>query len=271
MTRDAPRTADRMLVPMRGSRHRPFLATVLAAAAGAIVVSPTPTNVPLVDPDGTPYRWDLDTAQPNVVGGAVTYFADVSDLRDTINGPTSATGAIQAAVRAWEVPTTRIRFAADARPQAANGRNGFDRVNWIGWSSTELGRATFAATFPTRNGSQIVDMDVVMNDRDFSWDTWAEGVPGDADIQALVTHEWGHAIGCEHVPLRASTMYFSTTEGVVSLRSLASDDAALIGSIYPNQEFLDGTGTILGRVDVAGTKNDRAAHVVAVSDRKSVV
>ena len=250
---------------MRGMRHRPFLATALAAAAGAIVVSPAPAGVPLVDPSGTPYRWDLDTAQPNVVGRAVTYFADVSDLRDTINGPMSATGAIQAAVRAWEVPTTRIRFAADARPQAAAGRNGFDRVNWIGWSSTELGRATFAATFPTRNGSQIVDMDIVMNDRDFSWDTWAEGVPGDADIQALVTHEWGHAIGCEHVPLRASTMYFSTTEGVVSLRSLASDDAALIGSIYPNQEFLDGTGAIAGRVDVAGTKNDRAAHVVAVS------
>jgi hypothetical protein len=108
-------------------------------------------------------------------------------------------------------------------------------------------------------------MDVVLNDRDFAWDTRSPGVSGVADIQSLLTHEWGHAIGCDHVPLRESTMYFAADAGSVHLRSLAEDDIAIAGTIYPNSAFTSLTGTLRGVVDLTDSADDRAVHVVAVS------
>src|SRR5438128_1661068 len=80
------------------------------------------------------------------------------------------------------------------------------------------------------------------------WDTFTPGRAGVADIQGLVTHEWGHALGCDHVPLRTSTMVPKTDAGVISLRSIAPDDRALVGSIYPNAAFQATTGSIAGVV-----------------------
>src|SRR6185503_1464708 len=93
----------------------------------------------------------------------------------------------------------------------------------------------------------ILDMDVVLNDRGFSWDTWTPGVYGDADIQGLVAHEWGHAVAAEHVPLRTSTMYFAAETGQIALRTLEPDDVALVGTLYPNQAFDDTTASVVGR------------------------
>jgi hypothetical protein len=233
--------------------------------AAAVLASRAPAGVQLVDGNGVPYAWDLDApGQPNVKGGAVTFYVDPRGTSDTVRGSKSAADAVRDGVQAWAVGTTRIRFVEDAtRP--ASGRNGTDRVNWIGWTTTGLSPLTYAATYPTRNGSQIVDMDVVLNDRDFAWDTRTPGLGGVADIQSLVAHEWGHAVGADHVPLRLSTMYYSADTGATSLRSLAADDVALVGSMYPNDAFRGTTATIRGRVTVGGTSDDRAVHVVAVS------
>ena len=155
------------MLPTSHLRRR-FATTALAvAAATTIVAPPAPAGVPLVDKTGVPYKWDLDTPQPNVIDGEVTFYADAASLRDTINGSKSPANAIQDAVQSWAVGTTRIRFRPDLS-RSAVGRNGSDRVNWIGWSSAELGPLTFAATFPTRNGSTVTDMDVVMNDKSAS-------------------------------------------------------------------------------------------------------
>ncbi|MCG3135996.1 MAG: hypothetical protein HMLKMBBP_03783 [Planctomycetes bacterium] len=221
-------------------------------------------GVPLVDPAGVPYRWDLDTGQPNVVGGKVTFYVDPRGTADGITGPKTPANAVRDGIAAWEVSTTRIRFQEDAS-RTATGRSGTDRVNWIGWVSGGLSPLTFAVTFPTRDGSTVLDMDVVLNDASFAWDTRTPGSPGVADIQSLVTHEWGHAIACDHVPLRASTMYFSADAGAIHLRSLAPDDVALAGSIYPNAAFDATTATLRGRIALSGVSDARSVHVIAVS------
>lgn len=246
-------------------RVRALAAAALAAAAAAAgVLPPATAGVPLVDGDGVPYGWDLDTAQPNVVAGKVTYYLDPSGTADIVSGSRSDLDAVRDGIAAWEVPTTRIRFLEDtSRP--ASGRNANDRVNWIGWANGVLGPFTFAATFPSRKGGALLDADVVFNDRDFAWDTRTPGLNGVADIHSLAAHEWGHAIGADHVPLRRSTMYFSSDAGTTSFRTPAPDDVALVGSMYPNGAFDTTTGAIEGRVDVAGTSDDRAVHVVAVS------
>lgn len=248
-------------MPSRNVLARALTGVLCVLAAGAVVSAPA--GVPLVDTKGVPYRWDLDLEQPNVVGGRVTFYVDPRGTTDTISGTKSASQAVRDGVRAWEVATARIRFTEDAaRP--ATGRSTTDRVNWIGWANGTLGPFTFAATFPTRSDSQILDMDVVLNEG-FTWNTRTPGLADVADIESLVAHEWGHAIGNDHVPLRQATMYFSSEAGMTSLRTLSADDTALVGSAYPNATFGATTGTLAGRVDVEGTKDDRAALVVAVS------
>lgn len=236
---------------------------LLALAAVLVPRGRTTGGVPLVDELGVRYGWDLTTEQLNVQGGKVTYFPAPATLRDESIGQKTPLQAIRDGVASWQIGTTSIAFAEDTSRTAA-GVNGLDRVNWIGWVSSGLDSLTLAATTITRTDSTLTDMDVALNDR-YAWDTFEPGRAGIADIQGLVAHEWGHAIGADHVPLRASTMYPTTQPGVISLRSLAEDDRALVGSMYPNANFAATTGAIEGNVDVAGTANDRAVHVVAVS------
>lgn len=245
-------------ISARSWRARVALAVLCYLGTGAI------GGVPLVSTDGVPFDWNLDSAQPNVVAGQVTYYLDPSGTSDSISGPISGLAAVRAGISEWEISTTRIRFSEDGS-RTANGRDGGDRVNWIGWVNGGLGRFTFAATFPTRSGQDILDMDVLFNDRDFSWDTRAPGISGVADIQALTTHEWGHALGLDHVPLRASTMYFSAEPGSTYFRTLSPDDSAVIGSIYTNAAFDQTTGSISGNVTRADVSNHLSIHVIAVS------
>ncbi len=177
-----------------------------------------PAGVQLVDSSGVPYTWDLSSEQPNVVSGRVTFFPDPGSGRDAITGQKTALQAIRDAVHEWEVDTTSIRFLEDDARTAA-GPNGLDRVNWIGWVQSGLDPYTLATTTVTRDGSTITDMDVRLNDADWTWNTVTPGQTGFADLQGLVTHEWGHALGLDHIPLRTSTMYPTTAAGVISLRT----------------------------------------------------
>ncbi len=247
-------------MPARRS-HAPAL--LLAGILGALVAIPAGAGVPLVDAEGVPYRWNLDAAAPNVSVGRVTFFIDPRGTTDTITGGKSSAAAIRDAVAAWEVPTTRIRFLEDP-VRTATGRNGLDQVNWIGWQDGVLSPLTYAATFPTRDGSRITDADIVFNELNFTWDTRTPGVSGVADIQGIAAHEWGHLLGADHVPLRGATMYFASDPGSIHLRTLADDDVALVGTLYPSLSFVQTTGTLTGKVEITDAADDRAVHVVAV-------
>jgi len=66
-----------------------------------------------------------------------------------------------------------------------------------------------------------------------SW-TWEDG-PGNQsnwDLQAVATHEYGHAIGMGHSSVGGTTMYPSIGGGSESERSLASDDIAGVQALY---------------------------------------
>ena len=69
----------------------------------------------------------------------------------------------------------------------------------------------------------------------------------------------------DHVPLRESTMYFSSRAGTTAYRSLSADDIALVGAIYPNDTFRQTTGSLRGTVTRFGASDHRAIHVVAMS------
>ena len=70
----------------RRRRARPRRAgLVVLALCGAAAA-----GVQLVDGSGAPYAWDLDTPQPNVVAGKVTYYLDPRGTSDGVTGPPSA-------------------------------------------------------------------------------------------------------------------------------------------------------------------------------------
>ena len=66
--------------------------------------------------------------------------------------------------------------------------------------------------------------------------TWSDGpgnVPGgQIDLQGIMTHEYGHALGLGHSSTSSATMYGVASGNGVADRSIASDDIAGIKAIY---------------------------------------
>ena len=238
----------------------------LALTALSLLSLTSSAGVPLVTPTGDPYRWDLDeVGAANVQGGKISYYIDPNGPRRFVQGDKTHQEARRDGILAWEIGTSSIRFVADSsRP--ASRHDGADRVNYVGFGdSDDLGPLTLAITYATRAGTRLVDSDTVLNDQNVEWSSRTPGLEGTADVESLVAHEWGHAIGLDHVPLTASTMYFATVAGQISQRSLADDDRAIVGTVYPNSTFQQTTGSIAGRVEHAETRDDRGIHVIAIS------
>jgi hypothetical protein len=112
----------------------------------------------------------------------------------------------------------------------------------------------------------MTDADLLIND-DFVWSDATPPISGIADIQSVVAHEWGHAIGLDHVTTARATMFYSFPLGAIYFRTLHPDDEAAVASIYPAGSFDSSRATIRGTVDVLGRSNDRGVAVFAVDAR----
>jgi hypothetical protein len=252
MARGAPFPTRRLLAAAA------FLAPLLAGSAGdAYLVR--------VTNQGEEIRWDLGISAPNLAAGEVTYFIDASGVPD-ISGAQFA-AAVRASVQSWQdVPGSDIRFREDPA-RAASKKNASDKVNRFGFSPGVLPPFAFAACFTAVSKGRITDADVVFNPAPgtgLHWSVATPGTPSGADAQGIATHEWGHGIGLDHVPLFRSTMFFSASPGQISLRSLETDDAAAAAHSYPAPSLATGFATLRGRVDVAGTGDDRGIQVTAL-------
>jgi hypothetical protein len=210
---------------------------------------------------GADIRWDLSLNAPNLVAGKVTYFIDKGSAEDVTGEEFAA--AVRSAVRSWEdADATSIAFEEDLACTTA-AKNASDKVNRFGFTAGVLPPFAFAAAFTAIQGSRITDVDVVFNPQ-MTWSVVTPGDPSKADVEAVTAHEWGHGIGIDHVPLVRSTMYYAAGLGQLSLRSLETDDVAGAARSYP-AATLDATrGRIRGRVDVAGTADDRGIQVTAI-------
>jgi len=99
-----------------------------------------------------------------------------------------------------------------------------DGVNVVGWGYLQGNQAAYSALTQTWwAGSSLMDADVVMN-LSQSW--------GTTEVEAIMTHEWGHAIGLAHSDVAESVMYATPYHTAAYMRTLRGDDANGCAALY---------------------------------------
>ena len=157
-------------------------------------------------------------------------------------------GAIDAAFATWQGASggdITFEFAG----QSNGGSDGQDGKNTISWQHLASARDTFAQTiitFDSKSG-EIFDSDTEFNSSfPFGVLPTGEDNPSDrtSDIQAVMTHEAGHALGLDHENRFAPevVMYFEDTSGDTTHRSLTSDDQDGVQAIYSGGAASSGGG-----------------------------
>lgn len=99
-----------------------------------------------------------------------------------------------------------------------------DGVNVVGWGYLQGSQAAYSALTQTWwAGSSLIDADVVMNLSE-SWST--------TEVEAIMTHEWGHALGLAHSDVAESVMFANPYHSVTYMRTLRGDDANGCAALY---------------------------------------
>ena len=139
-----------------------------------------------------------------------------------------------AAIGAWNaVSETRVQLSYGGlvrEPPQLGVYLWLDRQ--FAWPNTD-GTARTDAAWDADGGLQQAT--IVLNGVDFQWITGNNKAPGDArpgaDLQSVLTHQLGHALGLTHTHDPAATMYFWGTSRAG--RTLNADDARSLRFVYP--------------------------------------
>jgi hypothetical protein len=215
---------------------------------------------------GVPRRWNLDALADGRVPWVIS-----NNAGSNLTGDRAPLDVITAAFATWEDDAaSKIQFAFRGTV-GTRERNGGDGVNLIALGAKEnLGTGVLAATFLSSDGAGVLlDVDIVFASS-VAYST--SSTPDDAtyDLQAIATHEIGHFLGLEHSALARATMVPYTDRGQIQQRSLHSDDEIGAALLYPVDGFLAGTGSLNGRITVAGAPVS-LANVVAANVNGPIV
>ena len=202
---------------------------------------------------------------------------DELPLRSVINPannditPAQALATVQASGQSWaDVNTSYFTYngveftASDSIPKLAlDGQNSvfFDGpgANFAPGGSV----IAFVRSIVDLSNGHTLDADMVFNDRDFfssiSSPNLTPAPPGQSsvDLQAVLTHEYGHYFGLDHTSVLGCTMIPFISANLTQ-RSLELDDRAGISVIFPESaarglspdgvDFFATTGSISGTV-----------------------
>ena len=216
-----------------------FPRTVPAAALAAAMAVPGAGFIRNQRVAGTPFFVRVPEAIEYRVHAATAAGMRNSQGAETITASSTPTAAVLAAFETWGgIEGSRVGLARPA-PQA-DGAARPDGVNLITFADSPGNRAiVFGAIAVTRLFSDadggLTDTDIVFNP-EMAFSTTLD--PATFDIQGVLTHELGHALGMDHSGSATSTMFATTTRGSKRLRSLAGDDEAFVREAYPRRDAL---------------------------------
>ncbi len=139
-----------------------------------------------------------------------------------------------AAIAAWNaVADTRVQLSYGGLVRQAPHLGVYIWLDrGFSWANTD-GTARTEMEWDADGG--LREVTIALNGVDFQWITGtttsaADGRPG-ADLQSVLTHQLGHALGLTHTHAPTATMYFWGTNRAG--RTLTADDARSLRFVYP--------------------------------------
>jgi hypothetical protein len=189
------------------------------------------------------------------------------DLLPNLAADSTPMAAIQTAMQSWAIGPIALSIAGTtSKTDVAT-----DGVNLITFADTPKNRdATADGVLTTitpeiRLGNRpywyITESDIIVNPTfHFATDGGSEAF----DLQAIFTHELGHAQGLAHSADTAATMWPEGPPGQLTARVPEPDDVAAINSLYTGATDPD-HGAVTGQVLGASGEPVFGAHVVALN------
>jgi len=172
--------------------------------------------------------------------------------------------AVASAMRTWSSLPGSILNLAPPEPTAASAAE-LDGRNVVTFADTPEHRSivggAIAVTLLFSNfDGMLTDTDVVFNPAE-PFSTTAE--PDAFDLEGILVHELGHAIGADHSSSADSTMFATVVRQSTDFRSLSADDRAFAADLYPSPSADVLFGDLTGRVTRAAGQAVRSAVVAA--------
>ena len=135
--------------------------------------------------------------------------------------------AIAAAASSWNAAGAFVFADAGATSAGTGGCHGAtDGVNTLGWANQDGSVLAITCGWYSGNRSTEFDMEI---DPDWDWTTGSGRIG--VDVQSVILHEFGHALGLAHSDDPNAVMYSTYLMGTLR-RELASDDVAAITAMY---------------------------------------
>jgi hypothetical protein len=185
----------------------------------------------------------------------------------------TALAIVQASAQSW-VDINTCYFTADvhqwAAPESAPSLT-FDGQNSMFFDNANVnfapggGVIAFVRSIVNLVDGQTLDADMVFNDAGFFCSTTspvltpAPAGQSSVDLQAVVTHEYGHYFGLDHTSIANSTMVPFISNNTTQ-RSLELDDRAGLSAVYPESAA---RGLSPGGVDFGATTGKLSGTVIS--------
>lgn len=209
----------------------------------------------------------------------VRFFIDQAlapGLRNTddeifISAESAPQAAVASAMRTWSsLPGSILNLAAPESTAASDaeldGRNVITFADRPEHRSIVGGAIAVTLLFSNLDG-MLTDTDIVFNPAE-PFSTTAE--PAAFDLEGILVHELGHAIGADHSSSADATMFATVVRQSTDFRSLSADDRAFAADLYPSPNADVLFGDLTGRVTRADGQAVRSAVVAAQDDDSNV-
>ncbi|MDP9053356.1 MAG: matrixin family metalloprotease [Acidobacteriota bacterium] len=261
---------------MRSLRGAAFFALILSTGSFGYIRQTTDaagdlSPVPLSRTDNTAIPFLVNSG---VIAGAQSSASGKSVT--VISGGSNPVAAIRNALATWNAVTTaNVTFLPLGTTDAAIDSSDSKMVVAIGSTASDLSyvggalaitvnlhlnsNGLYKGTNVAKGG--IVDSDIILNPA-YSFST--DGSTA-YDLQSVMLHELGHALGANHSGLLGSMMY----QAPIS-RFLTTDDLAFVNSAYPPASGGVQYGTISGTVTTAGGGGVPYALLTAIDSATGV-
>jgi hypothetical protein len=184
-------------------------ADMLARFPGAVAVDPNSASAQYVL---SGFKW---------TSGVANWSYDGTGAAASVSG--TAQGAISAAAATWAAQGANFHFQGGASSSAGTGAcgGGTDGTNVVGWANQSGAVLAVTCSWYSNSGNpkpaSEFDMQI-----DPEW-AWTTGSSPQVDLQSVVTHEFGHALGLNHSGSSSAIMYASYTSGTLK-RTPTQDD-----------------------------------------------